>query len=492
MARKIRFALDMGDGFEINDIDALREHFNLEKVLEYLKEEKFITWLRDRYYETEAASIEALDASDEKNHEKICRILNVGWNVDYDDFDSFQKRLSKIRQYTDDLKIISNLHLIAFDQFELYDRLDQNYETIYLCGETFTIPVSKENITYIGINNPDVKIDTADGLIPEGKNIKLQNVKFDIVKAAEYGNSDAQYQLGLRCENEEKFEEAFSWFLKSAEQGNSDSMIKVSEFYLKGAGTKKDESLALEWCIKATSESPSAYVINGDILVDKNDNEGALKCYQSALDSGCSEAIDKIIVLAEKGFSPAQLFVVEKMIFSQDEQNHRKGIELFEKSVINGNYKLLKVVERRLEDSQSNENAADIELYGAIAKMYYNGTGVEKDTDSAIKWYSMIAEEDPDDREAKKVITRFANENHGLAQYTYCRKYASDSEKVNWMRKSAENGYDEAQYTMGLLYMTGNEVPKSNSEALKWFKMAAAQGHSSSEMKVRDQQYWYK
>ena len=42
--------------------------------------------------------------------------------------------------------------------------------------------------------------------------------------------------------------------------------------------------------------------------------------------------------------------------------------------------------------------------------------------------------------------------------------------------KAADKGDADAQSILGVCYENGNEVPKSSLEALKWFKMAAAQG----------------
>lgn len=42
--------------------------------------------------------------------------------------------------------------------------------------------------------------------------------------------------------------------------------------------------------------------------------------------------------------------------------------------------------------------------------------------------------------------------------------------------KSAEQGYALAQYSLGTCYQTGNGVPKSEEEAIKWYQKAADQG----------------
>ncbi len=54
---------------------------------------------------------------------------------------------------------------------------------------------------------------------------------------------------------------------------------------------------------------------------------------------------------------------------------------------------------------------------------------------------------------------------------------ARDPKKgVEWCRKAADQGHDEAQYNLGLCYVNGDGVAKDVAEAEKWFRKAAAQG----------------
>ena len=68
---------------------------------------------------------------------------------------------------------------VAFDQDELNDLLDKGATTIYLCGDTFTIPLSKTGICYIGVNQPVVVIDATEPVVFAERDIQLKNVRFD-------------------------------------------------------------------------------------------------------------------------------------------------------------------------------------------------------------------------------------------------------------------------------------------------------------------------
>jgi len=50
-----------------------------------------------------------------------------------------------------------------------------------------------------------------------------------------------------------------------------------------------------------------------------------------------------------------------------------------------------------------------------------------------------------------------------------------------WIRNAANQGDSEAQNTLGLMYLTGEGVKKNVSVAKKWFKKAAALGHTQAQ-----------
>ncbi len=47
---------------------------------------------------------------------------------------------------------------------------------------------------------------------------------------------------------------------------------------------------------------------------------------------------------------------------------------------------------------------------------------------------------------------------------------------MKWFRKAAEQGYDEAQTNLGVMYERGWGVARDYGEAEKWFTLAIEQG----------------
>ena len=161
MAKKIRFPLELADGTQARTLEDLQEHFDLESVLGYYKNGKLLTWLRDRYLESEAEAVEALDETAVDFQKQFCGIFGAEYkdhSVDLEEIARRQERLAKLRTYTDEVEFIDHIDLVAFDQEDLADLLDDGQKVIYLCGEKFSVPVSQHGVHYTGVNSPVVHL----------------------------------------------------------------------------------------------------------------------------------------------------------------------------------------------------------------------------------------------------------------------------------------------------------------------------------------------
>jgi TPR repeat protein len=54
-------------------------------------------------------------------------------------------------------------------------------------------------------------------------------------------------------------------------------------------------------------------------------------------------------------------------------------------------------------------------------------------------------------------------------------------EALDWIRRSAENGYADAQLELGRAFEDGRGVPQNLSEAARWYRKAAEQGHAGAQ-----------
>ena len=58
------------------------------------------------------------------------------------------------------------------------------------------------------------------------------------------------------------------------------------------------------------------------------------------------------------------------------------------------------------------------------------------------------------------------------------------AEAVKWFRKAAEQGYADAQFSLGCCYYAGDGVTKNITEAVKWFRKAAEQGLANAQFNL--------
>ena len=82
----------------------------------------------------------------------------------------------------------------------------------------------------------------------------------------------------------------------------------------------------------------------------------------------------------------------------------------------------------------------------------------------------------------------------------------SDDLAVQWLKKSAEQGYMRAQFTLGLLTLAGRGTEKDQKVAMQWIRQSADSGYKKAaeavakayaeglygmEKNVGKARYWY-
>lgn len=181
MAKKIRFPLDMGNGVEVRTLEELQDNFSVEKVLGYYVDGKLVTWLKDRYLDDIANAIENLNPESSEITKQICDVFGVEYNkeMDMEALRERNRKLDLLKEFSDKKEFVDVVDDIAFDQDDLYDLLDEGKSKIYLCGERFSIPLSKTNMQYIGINKPTVIINSTEEIDFTSKMIEFNDCVFD-------------------------------------------------------------------------------------------------------------------------------------------------------------------------------------------------------------------------------------------------------------------------------------------------------------------------
>jgi tetratricopeptide (TPR) repeat protein len=117
------------------------------------------------------------------------------------------------------------------------------------------------------------------------------------------------------------------------------------------------------------------------------------------------------------------------------------------------------------------KDAYDPVLWSDLGYMYYWGEGTTQSHPEAFKWY-----------------LKSANAGYQYAQFhialAYRMGYGVDenaSEAAKWARKSADQGNAYGQNEIGEFYFKGYGVEKNLPEAVKWFQKSAAQNNKYAQ-----------
>jgi len=237
---------------------------------------------------------------------------------------------------------------------------------------------------------------------------KLEPYSPELVKKAEAGDTEAQYNLGQCHEKGLGFikdnKEAVKWYTKSAEQGYVKAAFDLSRCYEDGRGVPRDKDEAKKWFIKGVDsgdENELLRILHSiDPCSSKETNEKRFFLYRRLAELGNAEAQYEYGWSYECGES-----------VSKDE---KEALKWYMKAAEQGNVK------------------AQIELGN-----HYNNSSDDKEEtrNEAFKWYMKAAEQG--DKFAQYSIGEYYERGFGVL--------IDKQEAVKWYTKSAEQGYSYAK-----------------------------------------------
>jgi len=273
-------------------------------------------------------------------------------------------------------------------------------------------------------------------------------------KASDAGNAEAQYKIGLIYEEiYEQENQAFSWYLVSAQNGFAPAQYVVAKHYF---DFEKKET---------TWES-----------LKKDDND--LILYQMWMKKS-----------ADNDFAPAQYEVGSWYEFgggfaSFAEENPQMAFSWYLKSAENGyaeaQYRVAKCYDLgELKTTQNKEEA----LFWYITAAE-NGH-IEAMVDAGVFSYNGDGGTPEDKKVAVGCFLEAAEEGSARAQYNLAICYENGdgvqqdwNEAFNWLLKAAENGLWLAQLRLGRdYYLYGKVVQPNEQKAFEWVMKAANQGY---------------
>lgn len=458
MARKVKFPLELRDGYLArSNIEEVRTHFDLEKIIAQFHNGRLKIWLDDHYLPEMAEQVAALDGDAPNLAAQLCTILGVeGVATEHVDSSLIQKRETKrqrLSQYTTNPILCDMAEYAAFEQSDLDRLIKEGAQEIILCNANFRIPLNVKNKTYLGVGKAVAVIDSKTAVDFETLGIHFVDLPFD-----------------------EKYREA-------------------------------------------VADEPRKYFEQGQQYEARGKGKKAVECYQKAIDLGYDNALFALADLYEKqGEEEAMIRLLVKAgnqgnvgamdrleTHFEEVEDYRSAIRWTEKKAKLGDadamwwmgfrYREGKVVEQDLEKAfdwfQKSARAGHDGAMWWLGDCYRDGEGTGEDIGEAIKWYEKSAA--LENSYAMWSLGMIYDEGNGVPENPVLG--------AEWYRKSAEAGNAQGMYYLALDYEYGTGVEQNDAEAKKWYRKAADEGYAPAqrrmgEYSVADEMYtgalhWY-
>jgi hypothetical protein len=98
----------------------------------------------------------------------------------------------------------------------------------------------------------------------------------------------------------------------------------------------------------------------------------------------------------------------------------------------------------------------------ALAQLYNQGKGIEKDDRQALHWYVQAARQGEPQAQFYAAYKYFHGE--GTAP--------NEAEAATWLKRGAEQGEINSQYVLGRVYELGRGLPQDHQQAFVWYSLA--------------------
>ena len=240
MARKVKFPLELRDGYLArSNIEEVRTHFDLEKIIAQFHNGRLKIWLEDHYLPAEAEQVGALDGNAPDLAQRLCTILGVTdvptENVDTKTVQTIQKReerRQRLSQYTTNQILCDMAEFAAFDQADLERLVKEGAQEIILCNASFRIPLNVKNKTYLGVGKAVAVIDSKTALDFSSLGIHFVDLPFDeAYQKAMLDEPRKYFEQGQQYEEKGKDKKAIECYQKAIDLGYDDALFALAELY---------------------------------------------------------------------------------------------------------------------------------------------------------------------------------------------------------------------------------------------------------------------
>ena len=359
---------------------------------------------------------------------------------------------------------------------------------------------------------------------------------FAAAQKADTNNAEIQFIIGWCYQFgdgvEVDYNLAMQWYHKAAVQGHLEALLGIGQLYIEKIGDPYSEWQENEYeefkvafdmalnCVDARVKHVFAdlyvccnygggrgYGLEEQIKIDE---VTSLELIKESANGGYAEAQYQLGRRYEEGHGISQDYceavkwyrkAAERGTQEQYAGAQEKLGEMYKKGlgVVKNYDEAIKWYRKAVESSDTSRNVYNLARMYDIAKKYSD----------AVTWYRKAAERghceaqcrlgdlcrtgcgtDRDGKEAVKWDRKAAEQDNARAQYLLAlslmvfNRLTWSGETMEWLRKSAENGYGDAQHQLASIYAKGDEeasVAMDATESARWYKLAEQSYRKASE-----------
>ena len=537
MARKVKFPLELKDGYLArSNIEEVREHFDLEKIIAQFHNGRLKIWLDDHYLPEMAEQVAALDSDAPDLAAQLCIILGVEGvateNVDSSLIQKREEKRQRLSQYTTNPILCDMAEFAAFEQSDLERLVKEGAQEIILCNANFRIPLNVKNKTYLGVGNAVAVIDSKTAVDFEALGIRFVDLPFDEKYREAVADEPRRYfEQGQQYEEKGKDKKAVECYQKAIDLGYDDAIFALAELYEK----QGEEENMIRLLVKAGNQGNIEAMHRLETHFEEvEDYRSAIRWTEKqallgdadamwwmgvryregeVVEKDLKKAFDWFLKSAHAGHDGAMWWLGDCYRDGQGtEEDISEAIKWYEKSAeLNNQYAMCKlgvlydigkgVLENQVLAAQwyrKSAEAGNPEAMCYLAMDYEYGVGVEQDYEKARIWYQKAADKGYADAECRMGEYCYDAGDYAKARYWYRRAVEQGNGKAmnmqgilrsseeyglqndwkafQYFQQSAEVGYGWGMYNLAHCYETGSGVQKNLKLAGEWYAKAADEG----------------
>jgi TPR repeat protein len=340
-------------------------------------------------------------------------------------------------------------------------------------------------------------------------------------KSAEHGFRFAKSELGFLLSDEPNLglgerREGRRWLREAAEEGDANAQNRLGWNYWKGIALPQSDNEAQYWFTESAKQGSTLAMWNLYFLAGKAQDRKTLtnlfglvmgyaeRGYASAQTlvarmyaggAGVAQDRSKEIIWYEKAgaqdYGPALEAAGDWYHNTGPTQDRRKAFGFYQRAAAQGLPNAqARVAELLLsgEGGVVNEKeglamlqtaaaAGDISAQYDLATRYKEGRGLAKNLQAAIQWYSRLAER----TNWVGTVQNWSAMILGIVYATGDGVPRDDAEALRWFRIGANFNGQDAQDSLGYCYATGRGVARDDSKAVMWFRAAAREEDTNDQ-----------